>query len=442
MGNCCGGVALATTASPPSSPSSSHRQKSATLTSKSTTPKDTTQRRRGELKCMSAAVGVVALPNSSVAHGRRRLHGVAVTAAQFTATSAHVDVATPAHLPHELHMSAQNTLPQRGSVNSSGSDPLMPDLFYISASSSSTQLENCETCDNAENGIGARQDGDIQSSLVEVSQPTQSFRGDVHTYSEMDITSEWEPPSFDRLGRRSDRGRRSGQDCYRLHHLIIRESETRVSLTGMYTHQHQRLLRYLTEERLIAEHLRMLQEYESEWTAQCVGWIVAVERLVRECVAREWWTERAVLARRVGLFRTPPPPPARDDATPDTEASRKMQREDSLALLSNSHTAADLTSSEEAGEDDTSNVCSPLVRASSSLALSAPSVFWQQQERHLTHTRSAPATAGVSRRRHSTPRVSALLPVSHVVSYRSAPSSPLSRGRAMTAQKALHDRVT
>ncbi|GET85371.1 hypothetical protein, conserved [Leishmania tarentolae] len=324
------------------------------------------------------------------------LYSSAVVAAPSTAPLAASHSAdTLAASAHARDVSVKAT-PQHG-TSGKVRDLLLPDLYYISASSSSSLLAND---DNAEGVISARRDGEEQSSLVEVSQPTQSFAGDAHTYSELDVTSEWEPSSFDRTGRRPERRGRSGSDRGRLRQLLIREAEVRASLTTMYTYQHQRCLTNVAKEHLIAVHSSMWQLNLRKFTVLHMCWITAMENVTRKELAHACWAERAALVRRVASFKIPPPPPpsARKDTMRDIAASDAVKREDSLPHASNSYMTADLTSSEEAVEGDTLNVCSPPARASSSMTLlSSP------QHQLSVFGRSRAASAGVFRTFHSTP---------------------------------------
>ncbi|CAJ1985602.1 hypothetical protein - conserved [Leishmania donovani] len=443
MGGCCGVASEAGTASyndtvsstpfPP--PSRRGRWRGSTRsTSKN---EKAALKRSGRLESAPSFLGKILPLKDRGDTDSAPTRGTAVDAVPSAAPLKLSDYATLAAPEHDQDLPFKAT-PQHG-ANGSSPDPLLPDLFYISASSSSSLLANCDVDDSAEDGVGARLDGEGQSSLVEVSQPTQSFAGDVHTYSELDLTSEWEPPSFDRLGRRSERLGRNGTDRSRLRQLIVREAEVRASLTVMYVHQHQRFSLNLAKEHFIAVYIRMRQEYESEWTVQCICWIVAVESVMREALAREWWTERAALVRRVGSLRKPPPPPLRptcDDARLGITAIHALKREDSLPYVSNLYTAADLTSSEEAAEGDPLNLCIPPMRASSSIALFSPPL--QQQLSVLGGSRSA--SAGVSRGLRSASRVSAPHASSFVSSPASALYSPVPTKRVAAAQQAQKGR--
>ncbi|CAG9567080.1 conserved hypothetical protein [Leishmania major strain Friedlin] len=445
MGGCCGVASEAGTASSNGTVSStplsppSHRRGWRGSTRSTTKTEQAALKRSSRLESASSFLAKILQSKDRGDTDSAPLRGTVVNAVSSATPRKLRDSATHAAPAHDQDLPFKATL-QHG-ANGSSPDLLLPDLFYISASSSSSLLANGDVDDKAEDGIGARLDGEGQSSLVEVSQPTQSFAGDVHTYSELDLTSEWEPPSFDCLGRRSERRGRSGTDRSRLRQLIIREAEVRVSLRAMYTYQHQRFSLNLAKEHFIAVHIRMRQEYESEWTVQCICWIVAVESVTREALAREWWAERAALVRRVGSLRTPPPPPplqsVHDDARLGITAIRALKREDRPPYVSKLYTAADLTPSEEAAEGDLLNMCIPPMRASSSIALFSPPL--QQQLSVLGGSRSA--SAGVSRGLRSVPRVRAPHASSFVSSPASVFYSPEPTQRVAAAQQAQKSRL-
>ncbi|KAG5488090.1 hypothetical protein LSCM1_08154 [Leishmania martiniquensis] len=418
MGNCCG-VASATStvardgadSSPPPPPPPRHRRW-----------RRSTKSFREESAALSqSAVGEAPSPLRGGSVDSRSIHG---TAAHATAPAAPLvrSSAVPLTVPtHTLAVSV-TAAPQ---YSASGRSPglLVHDLCHISVSSSSALLTNGDMNDNAEEGIAASGDAGGQSSLVEVSQPTQSLRGDVCTCSEMDMVSEWDPPSCDRLGRRSERRGRCGLDRTRLRHLLLSEAEARASLAVMYTHQHQRLLLQLAQEWFIAVHIYLQRRYELKWAARCICGIVAAECMTREGLEREWLTERATLMRRADFSRSlpPPPPSARGDALLGTAAaSPAVKREDSLPPVSSSYTAADLTSSEEAADDDTSNMCTPYMRASSLSAL--PTSLNLQQKRQRS-TLSGPKSVAPGFRRQ--PRPSPRSGAPYASSSMSSPASPL-----------------
>ncbi|CBZ23000.1 uncharacterized protein [Leishmania mexicana MHOM/GT/2001/U1103] len=434
MGGCCGAASVAGTASHNgtvssiSSPPLPRRGSWPGSTGITTTNEKAARKRSGGLEFASSFLAKMLSLKDRGDTDSASLRGTTV------------DATTQAAPAHDRDLSFKAT-PHYG-ANGRSPGLLLPDLFYISASSSSSLFVNGDVGDNAGDGIGARLDGEGQSSLVEVSQPTQSLAGDMHTYSELDLTSEWESPSFDRTGRRSERRGRSGTDCSRLRQLIIREAEVRASLTVMYMHQHQRFTLNLAKEHFIAVHIRMQQECESEWTMQCICWIIAVERVMREALARGWWAEGAALVRRVGFLRTPPPPPpppplpsACDDARPGITAIHLLKREDSLPDVSNLYTAADMTFSAEAAEGDPLSMCILPMRASSSIALSSPPL---QQQLSVLGSRSA--SAGVSRGLHSAPCVSAPDASSSVSSSTLSLYSPVPTKRVAAAQQAQKGR--
>ncbi|KAG5512514.1 hypothetical protein GH5_08480 [Leishmania sp. Ghana 2012 LV757] len=441
MGNCCGSASAACTVAQCSSdfslpPPPPHRRWSDS-TSSSTEKEKATLKKRGRLASTSLTVSAVLALREDGDVGSSSFHSTVGDAAASAARRTHSNVAAlaaPMHTP-AVPVTAK---PQHG-ANGSGPGLPMADLFHISASSLSALLTNGDINDNAEDGVCTFGDGEGQSSVVEVSPPTQSVKGDAHTCSEMDMASEWDPPSFERLGRRPERRGRCGLDRIRLRHLIISESEARASLAAIYTHERQRLLLQFAQEWFIAVHISMWRGYESKWAAQCICWIMAVERVTREEVERMWLTERATLMHRAKPFWAPPLS-ARELTMLDTAASYGVKREKSLPPVSNSVTAADLTSSEEAADDDTSNMCSPSIRAFSTLALSTLSELpHKQQLSALSGSRLA--TDGKSKVPRSASRGSARRALSSVSSPASPLYSPLQLKRLTPAQQALHDKL-
>nr|CAJ2466142.1 unnamed protein product [Leishmania braziliensis] len=442
MGNCCGSVSDNGIASTSPRPSPPRRRRWPGLTGSATGSEKTMRKQRNGLKFTPLAVTNMPFFMSRGKASSKPIHGTAVVTALPTASLMDGDAATLATPIHKQGVHVITTTPHGASAG--GFDLLMPDLFSVSASSFSALLESFDMGNHSEGSISTCRDEEGQSSLVEVSQPTQSLRGNTHMHSDMDMTSEWELLSFDRTGRRSERWGCSGLDHSRLHQLIIREAEVRASLTVVYMNLHQQLLLHLTKERLIAVHLGMLQRYQSEWTVQCMCWIMALESVVREGVAREWWAERAVLVRRVGSSRVSPSPSSltRDDAMPGTADSHVVKRQDSLPHVLNLYTTADLTPSEGAAEDDTWSMRSQSMRAFSSPAPSALHQQQQQQQQQLSalsgsRSASAELTAGL----HSVPRVSARRASSSVSSSASGLRSPLLTRSVTAAQQAQRYRI-
>ncbi|KAK7194869.1 hypothetical protein NESM_000408100 [Novymonas esmeraldas] len=398
MGSCCGVAAVLRTAdrdggdstAPPSPPRRSRqRHDAATERSAAAAGLTSSSATRGDRRAL-ASLALAATPARDAARGHdgsstvRATPPTVVAGGGAAAAATHGRVMSASPPLHALSLPNYGT-DCDGCGGGGGPDAVTTELFRVSASSSSTAVaalahRDGDADDDDGHGGGGGGGGGALSSFVEVSQPTQSFRGgDAHTYSEVDVMSEYEPPSFDRLGRRAERRRRSVLDRGRLQYLIASEAEVRASLTVIYTCQHHRLLVHLAKERCVVEHMEILQQCAAARVLLCSQWLVTAERGAREALAREWWTERAALVRRVGPARTPPPPstppppPLASSALAGSVAAHITKREESVPRISTSHTAADLTSSEEAAaDDDVSNVRSPSTHASPVVSPSSP----------------------------------------------------------------------
>ncbi|KPA73658.1 hypothetical protein ABB37_09598 [Leptomonas pyrrhocoris] len=301
-------------------------------------------------------------------------------------------------------------LPPLQCTRRDGADPLLSDVFLISDSSSATSLADRDA---------------LSVSLVEVSQATHSGRHHDRTHSEMDGTSERGEASVDRTVRRRSQSRVT--DRNRLyHHLVNSETEVRTSLTHMYLAQHRRILLRCVKEQLVEQLVLLLREHQAERTLLCLRWLIGRERATREAIAREWWAERALLARR-STQRAPA-----YSTDPFMDVADDGKHDDSL-LHTTSHTGhedAVLSSSEETAEEaeESAGVRSPSVRfnaATAQKAYSAPCA----SRRTLTDPTRSPS---------STSEATTLQSAS---SFHQLPHSQRAVRKVTVAQQALRERM-
>jgi hypothetical protein len=255
-----------------------------------------------------------------------------------------------------------------GNAHERDGDALLSDVFHISESStSSTSSSSASLADRDA----------LSTSLVEVSQATQSLRYHDRSHSEFDATSEWAEMSIDRTARRRSHSRLVDRDRNRLHHLLTSEAEARQSLTQMYSAQQRRMLLRCVKEQFIEQRVMMLRAYQEECTAMCAAWLVTRERAAREVIVRDWWTERATLAWRSSVTATAAAVVAADAWSNDISDAAK--RDDSLMHVT-SHTGREeeLSSNEEdSAEEGSAAVRSPSVRlAEAAAVVTSPKAFF------------------------------------------------------------------